>query len=563
MDSELLYQVTELLEAGTFAFLSDLDQAIRPERGAPLLPSRVLVLGGLCLGNEFGPKTITHLAKMMARATQGQLQMLYGVPAGPGHSQGPDLEPPSEWQLYRVFDALATVLGRQHRSRELDGLQGKKLAAAQRAWARRVARGRALLGTDNDRDTQIAMSICLLRDTAPAPPAGAPHTTDTTEVEADCRPISQARIKRGEFAADGDARWRSKLVGDRDPDAPGEQERKGKPAESEPRKQHYFGFGDDVIGGTTDNASYVYAHALFGANRYDVPLSVRLVEMLQASGHPVTELIGGRGFSQDSKWMAALRKQNVMGVFDLKSPQIHPYPTWRGCLVLPSGVYLPTLPERLRLIERPGLQAPVEKKQAYRKAIEERSIYALVAHGKPTPGQVRLSSPVLRRKALNALGCPKVPVSMRRRDPGLPVCDGQHGDDEACCIQTATLKAEEIPSIFQFPFWGTPEWEEKYALRTNVERGFSSLKNPDVIGLTKGQYHYRHIPNVSLLVTLMWGAHNLRLMIKRKRDAAQAAAAMLRKHRLQPRRSSQVALVTEPSSALLGQGGSGEDSRAP
>ena len=68
---------------------------------------------------------------------------------------------------------------------------------------------------------------------------------------------------------------------------------------------------------------------------------------------------------------------------------------------------------------------------------------------------------------------------------------------------------------------------------------------------------------MSLLVTLMWGAHNLRLMIKRKRDAAQAAAAMLRKHRLQPRRSSQVALVTEPSSALLGQGGSGEDSRAP
>ena len=61
----------------------------------------------------------------------------------------------------------------------------------------------------------------------------------------------------------------------------------------------------------------------------------------------------------------------------------------------------------------------------------------------------------------------------------------------------------------------------------------------------------------------MWGAHNLRLMIKRKRDAAQAAAAMLRKHRLQPRRSSQVALVTEPSSALLGEGASAEGPRAP
>ncbi len=113
MDSELLYQATELLEAGTFAFLRDLDQAIKPERGTPLLPSRVLVLGGLCLGNQLGPKTITHLAKMMARATQGELQMLYGVPAGPGHRQGADLEPPSEWQLYRLGAALleGRVLG--------------------------------------------------------------------------------------------------------------------------------------------------------------------------------------------------------------------------------------------------------------------------------------------------------------------------------------------------------------------------------------------------------------------------------------------------------------------
>ena len=35
------------------------------------------------------------------------------------------------------------------------------------------------------------------------------------------------------------------------------------------------------------------------------------------------------------------------------------------------------------------------------------------------------------------------------------------GTTQACCIKTATLRADEIPSIFQFPFWGTPEWEEK------------------------------------------------------------------------------------------------------
>ncbi len=561
MDPKLLYEITQRLGARTFAFLRQLDEAIKPQRGVPLLPTRVLVVACICLGEEPGPKTITHLAKMLGRANQGQLHMLYGVPMGPAHDPGPELKPPSEAQLYRLFDAMATVLGKHSRPWELEGLTGKRLEASKRLWERRAKRARELLGTDNDLDTQIAMSIHLLEDTAPPQPAGAAHTTDTTEIEADCRPISQARLQRGERAADRDARHRVHMRGDRDDDAPGEQERRrtGKKAES----KRYFGFGGDVIGGTADNASYVYGHGLFGANAYDVPVSVRLVAMLLAHGHPVTELIGDRGFSQDFKWMAQLRELGVMGVFDLKSTQMHTYPTWRGCLMLPSGVYLPTLPERLWLIERPGPQAPPEKVATYRKAIEERSIYALVAHGKPTPGQVRLSSPVLRRKSQHALGCPKVPVSMRRRDPSLPVCDGNHGDDEACCIKTATLKAEEVRSIFQFPFWGTPEWEEKYAKRTNVERGFSSLKNPDVIGLTKGQFHYRHIPNLSLLVTFMWGAHNLHIWLKREADAAKAAAAALRNHRLLPRRSSQVAVVLNPGSTPLEGPALAEDSRAP
>ncbi len=192
---------------------------------------------------------------------------------------------------------------------------------------------------------------------------------------------------------------------------------------------------------------------------------------------------------------------------------------------------------------RPGPQAPLEKRQAYRTAIEERSLYAMVPHGKARPGQVRLSSPVLRRKSVKALGCPLVPVSMRRRDPKLPVCDGKHGADEACCIKTATLRASEMPAVFQVPFWGTPEWEVKYAKRTNVERGFSCLKNQDVIGLRKGNFNYRHIPNVSFLVTLMWAANNLQLWLKREQDALRAGAAALLKQQRKPRRSSLVATV--------------------
>ncbi|MHB8395431.1 MAG: hypothetical protein ACYDC5_13265 [Candidatus Dormibacteria bacterium] len=59
------------------------------------------------------------------------------------------------------------------------------------------------------------------------------------------------------------------------------------------------------------------------------------------------------------------------------------------------------------------------------------------------------------------------------------------------------------------------------------------------------------------------GAHNLHLWLKRERDAAKAAAAILRKQRLRPRRSSQVAFVAEPDTAELEEPALAEDSRAP
>ena len=68
------------------------------------------------------------------------------------------------------------------------------------------------------------------------------------------------------------------------------------------------------------------------------------------------------------------------------------------------------------------------------------------------------------------------------------------GRSYACaqCLTCTTLeiaKTEKYLFIFQYPFRGSPEREEKYAQRTNVERGFSSSKNPYVIGLTKGHFH--------------------------------------------------------------------------
>ena len=40
---------------------------------------------------------------------------------------------------------------------------------------------------------------------------------------------------------------------------------------------------------------------------------------------------------------------------------------------------------------------------------------------------------------------------MRKRDLRLEVCSGQHGDEEACCIRSATFKAEFADKVFQYP----------------------------------------------------------------------------------------------------------------
>lgn len=100
---------------------------------------------------------------------------------------------------------------------------------------------------------------------------------------------------------------------------------------------------------------------------------------------------------------------------------------------------------------------------------------------------------------------------MRRPYQPFEACSGEHRDDEACCIRSATFKAKFAKEAFQYPVWGTPDWGDTFAKRSNVERGFSSLKNPDVIGLSPGLYRVRGRVKMSLLVDCMFAAHNLHL----------------------------------------------------
>ena len=490
MDREIIARIDLHVLQPSRELFDELDRSIRPQRGPSLLPSRVLLAGLVYLGMVGSTKTVSKLERVLRNeATPGQLQLLMGAAVGPIH-QHRSVEPPSRWRLYRLYEALAQGFKREGLGREIFG--------------------------DEELDTALRkLSRRLLDDSAPPPPPRAEFTVDTTDIRAACRPVSQLKIGLGQLASDPDARWRRKGKGELDPDAPYLKTRSEKEKVGEAKL--VFGYGGVTVGGTHQNYGYVYGFDLIPANKHDVSVSLKILDELLAAGHHIAELIGDRGFSSGAAWLNGVRSLGTMPIFDFKEGQGDRDPIWRGCLVLQGWPYLPQLPKRLWALRRPGLLAPADKWKEFHEAVAERALYALLPHGKPTPTSARVESPLVRKRRL---GCPLVPGSMRKRDPRLMPCTGQHGSDEACCIKSATFKTKFAPLAYQYPIWGTPEWEKKYAKRTNVERGFSTLKNPDVIGLAPGLFRIRRLVKVSMLAACMFVAHNLHLrMVDEHRQA--------------------------------------------
>lgn len=506
----------------------EVDLSIRTSRGPSLLPCQVLFAGLVYVGMSGSTKTLTKLERVLRNeATEGQLQVIMGAPAGPMH-QHRKVEPPSRWSLYRLYGALARGFKR-------DGL------------------GREIFGAETLEEALRKLSLRLLVETAPTPPPGAEFTVDTTDIWAACRPVSQGKMRSGLLASDPDARWRKKKKGELDPDSP--FLKASSKTDKDADQKLVFGYGGVTVGGTHENYGYVYGFDLIPANDYDVPASLKVMDALTAGGYQIDEIIGDRGFSQAVRWCNGARSRGVMPIFDLKVGQGDRDPDWKGCLVLQGWPYLPQLPKRLWTLLRPGLLAPEAKWTQFRKDAAERDLYSLLPHGKPAPGAARVESPLFRNRRL---GCPLVPGSMRKRDPKLMPCSGEHGLDEACCIKSATFKAEFAPTAYQFPIWGTPAWEKKYAKRTNVERGFSTLKNPDVIGMSPGLYRMRGRIKMSVLIACMWVAHNLHLRMvddERQRKGLPRLRSTPRRRRREQLEQAQVAMQQSGSPA--------EASRAP
>jgi hypothetical protein len=497
MDRVVLQGLVEDFLDPNAEFFRALDEAISPRRGRSLVPVRVLIGGLVHQALTQRPKTITCLARTLSReSTPGQLFQLAGEPVGPIHQHRSAPEAPSVWQLYRTKAALASALGAYR------GEDDPKAVAL-----------RELLDSTDISEAVDELKFRLIHSSAPPMKPSATISIDTTKIPAACRSVSQKSILAGKFASDRQARWRKMKKGESSFDDEASPEEPSPLQKAAAQYESWFGYWDTSAAVTDGDREYVYGAYTRPANHNDWPVSLKLVDRLLAAGDRPGAVNADRGFTGARRYLDALRARNLPPVFDFKEKQARRDPDWRGCLVLQGWPYLPQLPTRLWNLVAPGLNEKTttdgkKKWEQFYRDVEERGQYAMLVHGRPSPTKARVVSPLFRGRNL---GCPKVPGSMRSRDPKLAVCDGNHGEDEACCIKTGTFKAEYAPMGYQYPIWGTKEWRQQYARRSGVERSYNLFKSKSVIGLTKEHFHLRGEINVALLSMIGWVAVNLHL----------------------------------------------------
>ncbi|HUY54511.1 MAG TPA: hypothetical protein VMV23_05075 [Candidatus Nanopelagicaceae bacterium] len=497
MDRVVLQGLVEDFLDPMAEFFRELDEAIRPRRGRSLVPVRVLIGGLVHQALTQRAKTITCLARTLSReSTPGQVFQLFGEPVGPVHQHRSAPEAPSVWRLYRTKAALASALG---------AYRGEDDAKADSL--------RKLLDSSDTDEAVDELAFRLIHNSAPPMEPGSTISIDTTKIPAACRRVSQKSILAGKFASDRQARWRKmkKGVSSFDDEAPPEEQSPLQKATAQ--YDSWLGYWNTSAVLTQGGREYVHGGYTRPANHNDWPVALKLVDRLLTAGDRPGAVNADRGFTGGRRWLDALRDRGLSPVFDFKEKQARRDPDWRGCLVLQGWPFLPQLPQRLWNLVAPGpneRKTPEGKKkwEQFYRDVEEREQYAMLVHGRPSPTKARVVSPLCRGRKL---GCPKVPGSMRGRDPKLAVCDGNHGDDEACCIKTGTFKAEYSPLGYQVPHWGTKEWRQQYARRSGVERSYSLFKNKNVVGMSKEHFQLRGQINVSLLAMIGWVAVNLHL----------------------------------------------------
>lgn len=249
----------------------------------------------------------------------------------------------------------------------------------------------------------------------------------------------------------------------------------------------------------------------------DAPKGAELACALAKDGHNIKRVIADRGFSQKPQsFLDPIRSAGIHVTYDFKESDLGVCGTLHGNLVVDGWVYSPALPARLRSIKKPGPGSSPAEWAKFNRLMDLREPYQWLAHGKPDASKARIASPASR----NRLRCK---VAKNTAPDAAPTCRVKHQAGEACDMTTMTFTAANAPRNFQYPIWGTSEWNKIWKQRSAVERFFGHLQAPSGVAFDHGRFRVRHLPKVAFLTAAFVIATNISLIESSSVRAAKAA----------------------------------------
>ena len=291
------------------------------------------------------------------------------------------------------------------------------------------------------------------------------------------------------------------------------------------RTKSVLGYAAVAVGRVQNDGNVICERvALLPANHNDVPVAADLILGLPDFGAEFAidgvRTVCDRAFNnQVVAFLDPLRAANVPLSFDLKSTD-HQVGDYRGTLLIDGMLYAHSLPVRLRELPRPATTAPAAEWSAWRANIAERARHAFLPNGLPGTASVRLHSPANPKRA--RVVCGSVACS-RGNGAGLPRCRTRHAAGEGCGLLNLLWTAQMAPRTWQFPIWGSPDWEAIYNERGAIERYFSGLKSPFGSRWLPGFWPLRGLHKVGVDLGVAIAARNLQLGYRAVR-ASRAAA---------------------------------------
>ena len=237
--------------------------------------------------------------------------------------------------------------------------------------------------------------------------------------------------------------------------------------------------------------------------------TLAMIRRVLAKGHTFGDFLGDRHYSYKAftRWAIVLWRMGIKPVLDMRADNHGPF-DYNGATVI-DGTPHCGVPEGLKLILAPGLNATAEAEKQFSVHIDQRAQYALerIATAPSNSGATRWRCPALS----GSVGCPRRPLTSEvavKND--LAIVEPPATVTPWCTADTAGIPAIKQMKYQQQHYWGSRAWRRSWNRRTYVEGCFGTMKNHRTGNIHRGFMQFTGQPLVTLAVTAAVVAQNLR-----------------------------------------------------